>query len=131
MGLSFFPRPPTVGVVDLADPGNGGTITATAQDSIVRLIGGAGETRTIADPTILGQRLTLYSEVVAPTVTVTATSAIDASSNDLVRFTAPGQTVWFVAVSKIGGGLRWQYMGSDAGSTPGSGADNQLVRDSP
>lgn len=132
MGLSgFFPKPASVGVVDLADPGNGGTITATAQDTIVRLSSSAVETRTIADPATLGQRLTLFSEAIAGNVVVLASSVIDASSNNIVRFTSSNQTVWFMAVPKLGGGLRWQYMSSDSGSTAGSGTDNQLVRDSP
>lgn len=119
-------------VQTLADPGDGNAITVTAKDTFVALVCGAGaETRTVTDPTSAGLRLTLFMVTNGGgTLRPDFASAIDLSGNTFTRFSAVGQVSWFISVPN-GGAFRWQYMGSDAGSTPGSGIDNQLIRDSP
>lgn len=101
------------GVVEVADPGNGGQIILPDHHHAVCALTSAGaETRTIAVPRFHGQRCTLSCETHAGNIVVNVAGDGNTQGHDEITFTAIGQAVDMVAV-KRSGALRWRAAVAD------------------
>lgn len=70
----------------IADPGNAGAIPVTA-DGCCAMTSGGSETRTIAAPTYIGQRISLIHDVDGGAIAVTSATAINQTGNTIMTFT--------------------------------------------
>lgn len=101
------------GVVEVADPGNGGQIILPDHHHAVCALTSAGaETRTIAVPRFHGQRCTLSCETHAGNIVVNVAGDGNTQGHDEITFTAIGQAVDMVGV-KRSGALRWRAAVAD------------------
>lgn len=107
MGISFFPRPPDVGMVEITDPGIGGTITSTEDNAIVPVESAGIEARSLAAPTKIGQRLTIYDKTHGGLVSITAPTALDASFNNIIQLTAARAIIELISIVHAGT-VKWQ-----------------------
>jgi len=104
------------GVVEVADPGNGGQIVLPEHHHAVCALTSAGaETRTIAVPNFHGQRCTLSCETHAGNIVVNVAGDGNTQGHDEITFTAIGQAVDMVGV-KRSGALRWRAAVADPSS---------------
>ena len=97
------PQPMTV----LADPGPGGTITATAPHSILPITSAGVEGRTLDPPAQEGQRLVIYDQSHGGQVDITYTPILDASLNDTIQLTAARAITELIAIFHSGA-TKWQ-----------------------
>lgn len=67
----------------ITDPGNAGAIPVTVS-GYVPLVTGSAHTRTLADPTFIGQELLLYVKTDGGTVVITTASAINQTGNNTI-----------------------------------------------
>lgn len=94
----------------LADPGNAGAIPVTEVDAICLLTTAApGETRTLAAPAWLGQKLQIGHDVLAGggTVATTVATAIDQTGGTQIDMNAAGDVIKLEA-TRIAGVLAWR-----------------------
>lgn len=99
----------------VADPGDAGTIAIGNYSLICGLDSGGAETRTLPDPSTVGQQAYFYAAWTAGlggTIAVNAASAVDQTGNDTIGFNSDGDFVALIAVKRTGS-LRWQIVGSD------------------
>lgn len=94
-----------------ADPGNGGAIPVTST-GVCALTSGGAETRTLADPTFLGQRLTLWCTVYVGDIVVATASPCNVANNNRLTFGAVSEAIELVAVN-VGAALVWQIGWND------------------
>lgn len=96
----------------IADPGTGAAIPVT--DSGVLMITTAGaETNTLADPTFVGQRLTMICSVYAVgDRVVTAAHGINQTGNTIMTFGAAQDFIELVGVT-VNAALRWRVVAND------------------
>jgi hypothetical protein len=97
---------------DLPDPGNGGTITVVAADTRVAIVTGGVETRTLAAPASVGQKLLVFCQTHIGNASMTAPAIFDAALNNGVSFIAAGGAVAFVSILDAGV-TRWQLAWND------------------
>jgi len=104
------------GVVEVADPGNGGQIVLPEHHNAVCAVSsssGSNETRTIAVPSFHGQRCTLSMDTDAGgNVVINVAGDGNTQGHDEISFTAIGQAVDMVGV-KRSGALRWRAAVAD------------------
>lgn len=97
----------------LADPGDAGAIPVpTSMLAACALVSAGAETRTLADPAYLGQRLALVCDTYVGDIVVTAASPINVANNTIMTFGAVSEYIELVAVS-VGGALVWQVASND------------------
>ena len=97
----------------LTDPGNAGAIPVTRLDLAVCPLTSAGaETRTLAAPLKLGQRLALVCDVYVGDIVVTASAAVNVANNNTLTFGAVSEFIELLAVV-VGGVLVWQVVAND------------------
>ena len=108
----------------LADPGNGNTIRAIGDLSICELVSTeADETRTLANPTKAGIRLTMRMLTDGGDVIVTASNGLTVSLNTYVVFDDAGDFLSLISVTKTVGSstsaatYRWQTLYGNIGVT--------------
>lgn len=89
----------------VADPGNAGAIPVTASGRVAIVTAGA-ETRTLAVPTIVGQRLLIYMKTDGGDAVVTVAAAINATGNNTITLNDAGDAIELVAVEN-GSNKRW------------------------
>lgn len=89
----------------IADPGNAGAIPVTASGRVAIVTAGA-ETRTLAAPTIVGQRLLVYMKTDGGDAVVTVAAAINATGNNTITLNDAGDAIELVAVEN-GSNKRW------------------------
>jgi predicted RecA/RadA family phage recombinase len=98
----------------LADPGNGLAIPVTEIDGICLLtLAAPGETRTLAAPAWLGQKLQIGVDVLAgggTVVTTCATGLDTAPGNTNIGMIAAGAFIKLEA-TRVAGNLRWRHVG--------------------
>ena len=70
------------------------------------------ETRTLAIPTFVGQRLTLFHSVDGGAIVLTVAQAINQAGNNTATFTEVADLLVLEAVS-LGGALRWRVVAND------------------
>ncbi len=100
----------------IADPGDAGAIPVTS-DGVCALTSAGAETRTLAIPTYVGQRLTLCGDVYVGDIVITVASAFNVAANTTITIEAAGNMVELVGVH-IGGARRWRLVSND-GATLG------------
>jgi hypothetical protein len=78
--------------------------------------GGAGqagaETRTLAIPTFMGQRLSIVCDTYVGNIVVTSSQALNQAGNTIMTFGAVRDYIALEAIT-VGGALRWQVLGND------------------
>ncbi|MBK7782329.1 MAG: hypothetical protein IPJ58_16455 [Ardenticatenia bacterium] len=89
----------------IADPGNAGAIPVTASGRVAIVSAGA-ETRTLAVPTIVGQRLLIYMKTDGGDAVITVAAAINATGNTIITLNDAGDAIELVAVEN-GSNKRW------------------------
>ena len=89
----------------IADPGNAAAIPVTASGRVAIVTAGA-ETRTLAVPTIVGQRLLIYMKTDGGDAVITVAAAINATGNNTITLNDAGDAIELVAVEN-GSDKRW------------------------
>lgn len=99
----------------IADPGASGAIPVVGYvDGICMLVTAAAESRTVADPTHVGQRLTLFLDTDGGDCTVTFASDITQTSGENVAtFGDVGDYIMVEAIS-VSGTAKWRLVGATA-----------------
>lgn len=121
--------------LQVADPGNAGTITIDRNLAYVPLVSAGAETRTLARPTAEGVRCTLAMKTDGGDITVTVTGGLNESGDTTFVFSDAGQFADFVSC-EAGGSFFWRKVsdystGNLAPVTAGtSAASGSLVLDS-
>lgn len=96
----------------IADPGTGAAIPVT-DSGVLMITTAAAETNTLANPTFVGQRLTMICSVYAGgNRVVTSANAINQAGNTIMTFGAAQDFIELVGVT-IGGALRWRVAAND------------------
>ena len=95
----------------LADPGNAGAIPVTT-DGVCALTSAGAETRTLAIPTFMGQRLSIVCDTYVGNIVVTSSQALNQAGNTIMTFGAVRDYIALEAIT-VGGALRWQVLGVD------------------
>jgi hypothetical protein len=97
----------------LTDPGDGGTIPVTESGTLLMDCAGV-ETRTLPDPTFIGQRLDLVlNNNTGTSVAVTAASDLDSVSNSVLTYTVEGSAARLVGIQVDGSDLVWRVFPSE------------------
>lgn len=94
-----------------ADPGNAGAIPVAYSGS-VQIVTAAAETRTLADPTFVGQMLALSMKTDAGDCVISAASAINQTGNNRITLNDAGDTIVLVGIES-GANKRWRVMVND------------------
>lgn len=96
----------------IADPGDAGAIPVTASGSVALVTTGS-ETRTLADPTFIGQSLSLYLKTDGGNCAVTAASDVtNTSGENIMTFADVGDSVILIAIED-GSDLEWRTLQND------------------
>lgn len=104
----------TVGAAGvIADPGDAGAIPVTASGVCLLTTGASGETRTLAIPTFVGQRIVLAHDVDGGgAAVVTVASAFNEAGNTTITLDDPGETIDLIAI-QVSGTRAWRAVGAD------------------
>lgn len=105
----------------IADPGDAGAIPVTLSGSC-QLVSIAGETRTIADPTIVGQVISISLKTDGGDVVLTVASPYNQAGDTTITFDDVGDSVTLIAVQD-GADIEWRVLGSD-----GTTADHERLQ---
>jgi hypothetical protein len=100
------------GVSVVTDPGNGGAIPVTQHDGVCELVSVGAETRTLAAPTYVGQRLVLSFRTDGGDCVVTCATAFNQAGNTIATFNDAGDVLTFVAI-RSSTNLRWRVTAND------------------
>lgn len=79
----------------IADPGNAGSIYVDRNNAVVQLTSAGAETRTLARPTQIGNRLSLHFKSDGGNITLTVTGGFNEDGDTTFTFSDPGQFVCF------------------------------------
>ncbi len=90
----------------IADPADGNAIPVTAS-GYCALVSSGAETRTLAAPTFIGQRLLLYFKTDGGDCVVTCSTTINESGSNTLTFANTGEMIELVAVEE-GSNIRWR-----------------------
>jgi len=97
----------------IADPGNLGAIPVNQGSGVVPVTTAAAETRTLAIPKFLGQRLEIICDVYAVgDAVITVASAINQAGNNAITLGAAADFIVLVA-SQLAGVLVWRVAAND------------------
>jgi len=95
----------------IADPGDAGAIPVTT-DGVCALTSAGAETRTLAIPTFMGQRLSLVCDTYVGNIVVTSAQALNQAGNTIMTFGAVRDYIALEAIT-VGGALRWAVASND------------------
>lgn len=96
----------------ITDPGDAGAIPVT-RSGVCPITTAAAETRTLAIPSFIGQRITLVCDVYAVgDAVITVAAAINQAGNTVITLNTAGDTVELVGV-QVGGALVWRTVVND------------------
>lgn len=95
----------------IADPGAAGAIPVTRSGSVAITTAGA-EGRTLADPTFVGQRLSIFLDTDGGDLTITAASGINQLGNTSAVAADAGGHLSLEAIT-VGAALRWRVLAND------------------
>ncbi len=95
----------------IADPGASGAIPVTASGSCA-LTSGGSETRSLAAPTFVGQRLSLTCDVDGGSLAVTSATAINQAGNTHMALNDVGDMIVLEAM-QVGGTKVWRVVAND------------------
>ena len=97
----------------LTDPGDGGAIAVTRSGCVPIVTAGAGQTRTLAVPTFIGQMLTLFMKTDGGgDAVVTVAAAINVAGNTHITLNDVNDSIQLVGVSN-GVSLVWRVSQND------------------
>ena len=101
----------------LADPGDGETITPTADLQICEMVSLTTETRTLSRPTKPGIRFVLRLLTAGGTVTVTATGGLNSSLETEATFAEESDFLSLISVTTVANTTyRWEILEGNAGT---------------
>lgn len=105
----------TVGAGAIADPGDGGTINLEpgVSHGAVRLATAGAETRTLADPTGPGLRLSLYFTVDGDDCVITSSSAVNQAGNTSLTFADIGDHLALESIEDAPDSYEWHVLAND------------------
>ncbi len=95
----------------VADPGNAAAISV-ATSGVCELTSAGAETRTLARPTFVGQKLALICDVYVGNIVVTASAAINQTGNTIMTFGAAADMIELTGM-KVAGALVWRATAND------------------
>ena len=95
----------------IADPGASGAIPVIKSGS-VSIVSAGAETRTVADPTFVGQTLNIGLKTDGGTVTMTSASPVNQTGNNTLAFADVGDHLMLVA-SEDGADIEWRIVAND------------------
>jgi len=95
----------------IADPGASGAVPVTKSGS-VSIVSATTETRTIADPTFVGQVLNIGLKTDGGTVTVTTASPVNQTGNNTLAFADVGDHLMLIG-SEDGSDIEWRVVAND------------------
>lgn len=96
----------------ITDPGDAGAIPVT-RSGVCPITTAAAETRTLAIPAFIGQRLTLVCDVYAVgDAVITVAAAVNQTGNNTITLNTAGDTIELVGV-QVGGALVWRTVFND------------------
>jgi len=104
----------------IADPGDGGAIPVTRTGTCALTTGAAGETRTLAIPTLEGQKLSISHDVDGGgDAVITVAGGVNQAGNTTITLADAGDHVLLEGV-QVAGALVWRLVANDGGalSTP-------------
>lgn len=96
---------------EITDPGNAGAIPVTSSGSCMLTTTGV-ETRTLAIPTFVGQRLNIGFDTDGGNVTITVAQAVNQAGNTALLGEDAGDHISLEAIT-VGGALRWRVLAND------------------
>lgn len=99
-------------VNEITDPDDAGAIPVT-QSGTCMLVSAGAETRTLAIPTFLGQRITLTCKTYVGNIVLTAAAAVNQTGNNTLTFGAARDTIVLQAIELNGDTLAWQVVAND------------------
>ena len=84
----------------IVDPGDAGAIAPTVSGKLALTVASGVETRTLAAPTFVGQKLDVCLDINNGTsVAITVARTLDSNGNDVLTFTTEGSGCRLVAIS--------------------------------
>ncbi len=89
-----------------ADPGDAGAINVRVS-SFVPIVTAGAETRTLAVPKFVGQRLSLFMDTDGGDCVITVAQAINATGNNTITMNDARDAIHLVGIT-VGGALRWE-----------------------
>ena len=95
----------------IADPGASGAIPVIKSGS-VSIVSASTETRTLADPSFVGQTLNIGLKTDGGTVTLTAASPVNQTGNNTLAFADVGDHIMLIA-SEDGSDIEWRVVAND------------------
>jgi len=100
-----------LGAADVADPGDAGAIPVTQSASVAITTAGA-ETRTLAIPSFIGQRLNICFDTDAGDCVITVASGVNQTGNNTLTGADAGDHISLEAIT-VGGTLAWRILAND------------------
>lgn len=93
---------PNIGGVQIADPGNATKAIPVTRSGVCAITTAGAETRTLAIPSFVGQRITLCLNVDGGDCVITVASAINQAGNTTITLNDIGDTVALVGILRSG-----------------------------
>jgi hypothetical protein len=99
----------------IADPGDGGAIPVTRSGTCALTTAGGAETRTLAIPTLEGQKLSITFDVDDGDAVITVAAAINQTGNNTITLADAGDHILLEGV-QVAGALVWRLVANDGGA---------------
>ena len=96
----------------ITDPGNAGAISTT-KSGVCAMTSAGAETRTLAVPTFVGQRVVLVADTYVGDIVVPVAAACNVANNNTLTFGALSEACELVGLS-VNGALVWQIGWNDS-----------------
>ena len=94
------------------DPGDGNSID-TRYSGVCEIVTADAETRTLPDPTYLGQKLTIHMQTDEGDCVITASTAINQTGNNTITLGAVDDLIVLESVEVSSGTYKWRVTGND------------------
>lgn len=96
---------------EIEDPGASGAIPVTTNGTC-SIVSAGVETRTLAAPSFVGQRITLAFKTKVGNVTLTAATGVNQTGNNTALFDGAGDVLVLQAI-EVGSNKRWRVVAND------------------
>lgn len=97
---------------EITDPGDAGAIPVT-RSGVCHIVTAGAETRTVADPTAVGLRLTLLFLTDGGNCVITFASPVNEADDNTLTFANVGAAADFVSARDGAGAYHWHVVGTD------------------
>ena len=98
---------------EIDDPGDGGAIPVTTSGTLLLESGASGETRTLAIPTFVGQRMSIaFDTDGGGDIAITVAQAVNQAGNTTLTGADAGDHISLEAIT-VGGAYRWRVLAND------------------